>query len=362
MRRRVLRVVKIAGVVLVGVGIAVACAGWTYEQIGRRRDRHMYPQVGRSVDVGRRSLNIYCSGGGTPAVIFEAGGEGGGGYSWALVQPEVARFTRACWYDRAGEGWSDPPASTPNSAATARDLHELLGRADVPPPYVLVGASVGGEYVRIYTANFPQEVAALVLVDSSHPDQREPNSMKSRFNLMSPGARHFFCAVTPLLGRFGLLRLMTGSAPGFTPPALEPKNAAAIGRVMANRPETMVIAAEESCAATDEGRFVPEAGTGNPELDDAARHAGSLGDRPLVVLTAGQPFVPIDPRDKEEASEFHEVWMRQLQPQLAALSSRARQTIVRNSGHAINFEAPEEVVNAVRMVVQQVRSETVRSR
>jgi pimeloyl-ACP methyl ester carboxylesterase len=114
--------------------------------------------------------------------------------------------------------------------------------------------------------------------------------------------------------------------------------------------------AEQSCAATHNGSYVPDGGTGNPEVDDAARTAGRLGDRPLIVLTAGQTFIPPDPRAKQEASEFHDIWIHQLQPQLAALSTRGRQIVVANSGHAINFEAPDEVVHAVRDVLEQLRT------
>jgi pimeloyl-ACP methyl ester carboxylesterase len=357
MKRRAIPILKVLALTVIALVIVLVCAGWIYEQAGRMRDRHMYPQVGRSVDVGGRKLNIYCSGEGGPAVIFEAGGEVGG-YSWAVVQPGVAQFTLACWYDRAGEGWSDPPAGARTSASIVNDLHELLHRARVAPPYVLVGASVGGEYVHIFTAKFPDEVAGMVLVDSSHPDQHEPMSMKSQFNVMAPAARQFFCTAMPVLARLGFLRLTMGAPPGFAHPPLEPKNAATISRVMANRPEAIAATAEQSCAATDNGRNVPDGGTGNPEVDDAARRAGPLGDRPLLVLTAGRAFEPPDPDGKKESADFHEVWMHQLQPQLAALSTRGQQVIVPNSSHAINFDAPGEVVKGVRDVVDQVRGKS----
>src|SRR6267378_2819434 len=120
--------------------IALIIAGVVYEQLGERRDRKRFSQVGRSVDIGGRTLNIYCSGEGSPTVILE----GAIGYEWTPIQPEIAKFTRVCWYDRAGHGWSDPGPSPRTSAALANDLHELLRAAKVQPPYVLVGASFGG--------------------------------------------------------------------------------------------------------------------------------------------------------------------------------------------------------------------------
>lgn len=150
--------------------------GFTYEQIGRRQDSQHLFRIGRAVDIGGRGLNINCAGSGSPAVILESGG---GGYGWRKVQPEVAKFTTVCWYDRAGEGWSDPAPTARSSATIVHDLQELLQRAPVAGPYVLVGHSIGGEYVRIFTAKFPSEVAGVVLVDSSHPDQREPPMMLS---------------------------------------------------------------------------------------------------------------------------------------------------------------------------------------
>jgi pimeloyl-ACP methyl ester carboxylesterase len=145
-------------------------AGIVYEQIGRRRDRTRIPQIGRSVDIGGRSLNIFCSGTGAPPVVFESGGAGPG-LVWESLQTEVAKFTQACWYDRAGEGWSDPGPFPRTSVAIANDLHELLKRAGVPPPYVFAGASIGGLNSRVYGGVYPNDVAGMVFIDSAHEDE-----------------------------------------------------------------------------------------------------------------------------------------------------------------------------------------------
>ncbi|HEY6274672.1 MAG TPA: alpha/beta hydrolase [Terriglobales bacterium] len=356
MKARVARWNKVFAATLVLAPAAAALVGWTYEQVGRRRDRQLYPQIGHSIDIGGRSLNIYCSGIGSPTVVFEAGGNGGG-FSWALVQPKVGEFTRACWYDRAGEGWSDPPSDARTSASVTNDLHELLKRANVTPPYVVVGASIGGEYVLVFTAKFPSEVAGMVLVDSSHPDQREPPSMKSSFNLMSSFQRQVHCTALPVMSRFGILRLMQRPRSGFRPPSLAPEHAADVSQVFRNRPVTVAMALEQVCAATKNGKFVPESGTGNPDLENAVRAAGGLGNLPLIVLTAGQQGPgPPDSVEAREVAEFHEVWVHQLQAQLASLSTRGRQIVVANSGHGINYEAPDAVINAVGDVVNEARA------
>jgi pimeloyl-ACP methyl ester carboxylesterase len=352
MKGRVTRWIRASITILAVILLVAGVVGWSYEQIGRRVDRQLYPQVGRSIDIGGRTLNIYCSGQGSPAVVFEAGGAGNG-YSWTLTQFKVAQFTQACWYDRAGAGWSDPPARPRTSTSATNDLHELLRRAGVSPPYVLVGASVGGEYARVYTAKFPSDVAGLVLVDSSHPDQNEPPAMKSAFNLMSPFRRQALCTALPVMSRFGILRFMLRPRPGFEQPKLVPENVDAVNHALSNRPLTSAIGAEQVCAATENGKVVPKGGTGNPELDDAARSAGGLGERPLIVLTAGQPFVPADPIGRRQAMEFHDVWVHQLQAQLATLSTRGRQIVLANSGHSTM--APEEIVKAVEKVVQEAQ-------
>jgi pimeloyl-ACP methyl ester carboxylesterase len=157
------------------VVVLAVLAGFTYEQVGRARDANQLPpRVGQPVDIGGRTLNLYCSGQGTPTVFLETGGNSPG-YEWLLQQSKMAVFARTCWYDRAGVGWSDPPLSPRASASIASDVHEMLRRAGVQPPYVMVGSSVGGEYVHIYAAQYPADVAGLVLVDSAVPDMHEPD-------------------------------------------------------------------------------------------------------------------------------------------------------------------------------------------
>ena len=329
-------------------------AGFTYEQVGRARDASQLPsRVGQAVDIGGRTLNLYCSGQGTPTVILETGGNSPG-YEWLALQSRMATLTRACWYDRAGVGWSDPPSSPRTSASIVRDLHEALQRAGVLPPYVMAGGSVGGEYVHIYTARYPSDVAGLVLIDSAVPDMHEPDFDLAPINRMSGRMRHLICMALPAMSRLGIIRFMTVRERRPAPPDFTAEQASVLAKLEA-QPKAFVADAEQACAATDEGRIVPREGGGNPDINDAAKNAGSLGDRPLVVLTAGKYWAP-DGFEKE-AAQYHEIWVHQLQASLVRLSTRGRQVIV-DAGHGME-ESPDAIVIAVREVVDEVRTTTV---
>lgn len=317
--------------------------GLVYEQVGRWRDAsRMPPRIGRAVDVGGRTMNISCVGAGSPAVILETGGNAPG-LEWEPLQRKMAVSTRNCWYDRAGVGWSDPPSSPRTAASIATDLHALLAGAGVPPPYVMVGASVGGEYVRIYTARYPGDVAGMVLVDSAHPDQPEPEFMRAPSAAWSPGRRHLICAMLPAMSRFGVLRVMAGGGPAANETLA----------TLESQPKALRADMEQACLATDSGRINPAVGGGNPDVDQAARNAGSLGDRPLIVLTAGRYWAP-DGFEKV-AAEYHDLQVNKLQAGLARLSTRGRQIIV-DAGHDIGGDAPDALVGAVRQVVEEVRA------
>src|SRR5215212_6374691 len=126
--------------------------------------------VGERVDSGGRALFLSCTGTGSPTVVLEAG-SGNGADTWAAVQPEIARFTRVCSYDRTGLGQSDSaPIGVRTVQDSVDDLHALLTAADISGPIVLAGHSLGGLIVRLYTSQYPDDVAGLVLVDGMPPD------------------------------------------------------------------------------------------------------------------------------------------------------------------------------------------------
>ncbi|HJP60199.1 MAG TPA: hypothetical protein VJ865_09370, partial [Gemmatimonadaceae bacterium] len=123
---------------LLPIVVALVLAGVAYEKLGERRDRRELPQVGRSIDIGGRSINVSCVGNGSPTVILDSGA-GGPGYSWTNIQAQLAPLTRVCWFDRAGEGWSGGKPVREDGHQLASDLHALLQVAHVPGPYVLAG-------------------------------------------------------------------------------------------------------------------------------------------------------------------------------------------------------------------------------
>jgi pimeloyl-ACP methyl ester carboxylesterase len=329
---------KRAALAALGLIAVLIAVGMTYEQIGRHRDRNRYPRIGRPVDIGGRTLNIYCSGEGGPSVIFEGAGHTAG-YAWIDMQSQAAKFTRACWYDRAGFGWSDPGPSPRTLKAIARDLHALLRAAAVPPPHVLVGAAAGAFQVRVYNGMFPTEVAGAVLIHADDPDvsAHEPEFMKGGLASLPPAIQRLGCDVLrPLMLHVGLSRLMGNPGAG------RPYGLAAL--TPAQRQELIFLSNNPAAQTEGEGCHVDE-------IMAEVRAAGDFGNRPLVVLSGSEPFRSPSPRYTKEVEALNDYWFHELQPRLAALSTRGRLVIERD------VEKPKAVIEAVRSVVDQVRTQ-----
>jgi len=300
--------------------VLLLAAGAIYEQVGEWRDGRRFPQVGRSFDVGGRRLNIYCSGTGATTVIFDSA-HGAAGVGWMPIQQQVASFTRACWFDRPGFGWSDPGPCPCTSDIVARDLHTLLRRAGIAPPYVLVGHSLGGFDMRVFTGFYPREVTGLVLVDASHEDERKaipdvPHKSHPE-SLRCP-----FAALMSILGRFGVIRLVADPEGG-----------------LSWQPKSVVAEIREGPGWRD---------------GELARAAGGLGDRPLIVLTAGKSMTDLSSPDAQKFILMQDAWIR-LQAGFAKLSTRGKQVVVWDSDHGIPNEDPQAVIDAVRQVVNSTR-------
>ena len=319
------------------VALIAGLTGAIYEQVGQRRDRARLPQIGRSVDIGGRSLNIFCSGAGTPAVILDAG-SGDPGYAWSYIQPEIAKFTEACWFDRAGEGWSDPGPFPRTSATMSAELHELLHRAGIQAPYVLVGHSLGGLNARVYNGKYPNDVAGAVLVDAAHEDEpkRAPATMLGHTAPRYLWRPIWMVAQTARL--LGVVRLLTRREQLSMDPAQ--RTPEQVIRALRRQPNAIVALFDASL----------------PESYAQAAAAGGFGDRPLLVLTAGRVDTSAHPTDEDrQFVAYRQVWMHEIQPKLARLSTHGRQIILAQNGHDIPREAPEAVIAAAREVVADVR-------
>ena len=310
---------------LAGFAAVLLLAGAAFQFIATKIDERKYPPPGRLVDVGGYRLHLNCTGEGTPTVVMDAG-LGGGGLDWSLVQPEVAKFTRACTYDRAGMAWSDAGVRPRTSQQIVKELHTLLGNAGVQAPYVLVGHSIAGIYVQFYASQYPDEVAGLVLVDSSHENQLTRKEL--------PQIPSFYPPLIKVLAPFGVARLMNGVAAPFPnlPPEIEAERAAIYSHT------------RNMYAVADEMSAIP---TSLEQLHAAPMR---LGDKPLIVLTRGMKEA--SPAGSPEEAERIEQGWAELQADLARRSSNGQQMIAADSGHYIQFYQPDLVIDAVRQVVE----------
>src|SRR5437016_14256702 len=165
-RRRLLRFLGILSLSLVGLLLLALLS----QALASAVDASHYLAPGKLVDIGGYRLHINCTGTGSPTVILDAG-LGGTSLDWSKVQPAVARFTRVCSYDRAGYGWSETGPGPRTSQQMVTELHLLLAHAQINGPYILVGHSLGGLNMRLYAYHYPQEVAGMILLDSTSEHQ-----------------------------------------------------------------------------------------------------------------------------------------------------------------------------------------------
>ena len=298
--------------------LALLACGIAYEHFGEWRDRRRFPQIGRSVDIGGRSLNIFCSGEGSPAVIFD-GDAGMPGLSWTFVQREAAKFTRACWYDRAGYGWSDPGPFPYPAEVVASDLKKLLEAAKIAPPYVLVGDAMGGLNVRAFNGLYRSQVAGMVLVDPVSEDllDRVPE------NLSADWLERPKLALMEAAGEVGLIRLLAAD-PGPAPSHLAASEWAAISTLQWQR-KSLIASLREGPLSTSAQQV---------------KAAGGLENLPVIVLSGGR-----------NASDEGERVKLELQTEIAQLSARGKLVVLRNAGRRIQFEAPEAIIGGIREAI-----------
>jgi pimeloyl-ACP methyl ester carboxylesterase len=328
---------------LAGLLVVLMAVGAIYQAAASASDLKKYPVTGKLYNIGDYSLNLNCTGTGSPTVVLEAG-SGTPGLTWAPVQREIEKSMRVCSYDRAGYGYSELARGPLSPQQVASDLHALLKAANVPAPYIMVGHSAGGVYVRAYASRYPSEVSGMVLVDSSHEGESlilPPEWVKLN------KTQNTMMAVCRAISPFGLMRLSHMFDAVIAGVTMDPQVGAAY------------------LAATYQTRFCRvsaeevDALANTPYQPDTS---GALDNMPLVVLTADtseeqlQAQVPGYLKSTVGPEVVAKVFQanREMQKSLVGLSNLGRQIMVPNSGHMIQLEQPGVVIDAIREVLAQV--------
>jgi len=331
MLKWVLRIAAGLGALLV----ALPLFGFFTQAFLDDRDMRRLPPPGAIHQVNGRSLHISCLGVGAPTLVIDAGA-GSWSTQWSGIQAQTSQATRTCVYDRAGLGWSRGENAHLTGRDYADDLRSLLAAAGERPPYILAGHSYGGYLVRIYRDAYPDDVAALILIDAAHEEQwtRFPTALIDAI----PDARRRF-QLGEWMSRFGLLRLM--GPPSKDLPSAEQSAQAAT--IMATA-RFMHASRVEFEAGLD---VVP------PEVVAT----GPLGDTPLLVITAAlSAETYCTPSPTLNCDEVQAVW-NLLQGDLLSLSTNSRQAILQDSSHAVYVDAPEAVATHLVQFVEVLRDD-----
>jgi len=302
-----------------------------------------YVSPNRAVEIdGGRKLNLLCVGSGPPTLVLESG-LGDQIRAWSLVMPELAAKTRTCAYDRAGLGFSDASDRPGTSTNAADDLHALLQAADVQPPYVLVGHSLGGLYARLYASRFPQEVVGLVLVDPVSEYQGE------RYGELDPSTKTAHDAFVE--------SLRTECIPAAQ---RNYSDAEALRARCVGTPDTRFSAAFNAAFIANHSteRYMQAAwsewvnvfAASSEQVRNSRR---DLGATPLIVLTRapGAPLASVPP---EKRGKKNALWLS-LHDQIAGWSTRSSHEVVANASHYIQFDRPDAVINAISRVLALAR-------
>lgn len=299
-----------------------------HKYCGHRAASRDWPPPGRLVDVGGRKLHLNCIGTGSPTVILEAGASSFA-LDWSLVQPEIARTQRVCSYDRATSGWSEPRLDVETPERIVADLYGALVTAGERPPFVMVGASAGGLYVRLYQLAHPDDVVGVVLVDPATEDRLFTMFQQRPVPIGSLTAEQLLTTI-PSTGSVPIPARppQTGEPFNRLPPDLYQLRIKLDQRLIASFPPSVSLDIVRESA---EGQRAALARL----LESRGRQDSPMPSVPVVVLTRGQDMTP-------GIAENHAA--------LARLSRNSRHTVVASAGHEIHLFAPCVVIQAIQDV------------
>jgi pimeloyl-ACP methyl ester carboxylesterase len=338
--------------IVVAIVALVVLAGWLYQQAGTARDRKGHPAPGELINLNGRSLHLLSCGQGSPAVVFESGLMSTV-LSWANIQPEIAKATRAVCYDRAGLGWSDPGPAPRDADQIVKELHELLALAGISAPFILVGHSFAGLTTRLFAARYPEEVSGLILIDPVVPGEWNPPNDHNRKRIRT-GAKILRRAT--VLSRFGLIRFVSFLLRAGVKPIADPlvrlmSKGAPKGDGTSRSPLFWNLPPSERAMAPVfwvQPKFTE---TIADQLENFPRSAAQVAaaenpkDAPVTVISAANT-----PADRKEAHIA-----------LAHLSACGTHLVATRSRHWVMTDEPQLVIQAIHQMVERVRNPSVLS-
>jgi pimeloyl-ACP methyl ester carboxylesterase len=330
----VYRLIKaIAALALCCLAVLVVLATWSF--LASWRKHHDAPPPGNFYTIAGKEMHIECSGVGSPAIVLESAASAPWS-EWRLVQPALSKITQVCSYDRRGHGWS-PPSNDPRDAeAIVRDLHALLDSAGVRRPFVLAAHSAGGLYAREYFIEHPDEVAGLVLIESSSPQQiDELPGFRASYEEDKRQARNDLW--------WDRIRVWTGWERIAGHCSVSPSKTIQ-GRWVA---QYEAMACRQGYVDTDEIEL--------PYFEVSSRESArlkSVGRIPLLVISRDVAFNAdkASPRERAQLA----IWDRE-QEQEKALSAKSWRVIAESSGHMIPLDRPDVVVREMTRLVIYLR-------
>jgi pimeloyl-ACP methyl ester carboxylesterase len=304
----------------------------------------VYARPGQLVDAGGFRLNLYCMGSGSPAVVFDSGW-GDWAPAWSKVQPEIAKWTRACSYDRAGTGFSDPGPMPRTSVRIAKELRTALHHAGIRGPYILVGSAFGGDNIRTFADLYMEEVAGLVLDDADPTDVASASMQEQEHRGHAGIPSDLRDCRNAITGHKPLACAQNFFFRGLPEAEWSPELNAKVLEI-----------AQTKVAMYD--AYSSEMEQTPADETYLRQHRRSFGSRPIRILTSGNHGVghlEAKPPDTPKHLEY-EREMTLAQGRWLELSSNAKQIFTRNSSEYIQFDEPETLINAVREVYDQASS------
>jgi pimeloyl-ACP methyl ester carboxylesterase len=311
---------------LLVLAAVAAAASTAFNAAALYRFRRSPP--GQTFLVDGHAMRIDCSGSGSPAIILDAG-LGNDGLIWGGVQPDLAKTTRLCSYDRAGFGWSDtlpPPRDADDIAA---ELHGLLAAAHITGPVVLMGHSIAGMYIRDYATRYPEKLVGLIFVDASTPLQNRNAAFKAHADTGPSWFGALWKKATVAAGIPRLLGACSRPFPGFGAQAAK-------------------LQAEDQCH--DRSAAVAAEFESFDRSGEETVHTGPYGTLPILIFSQDPAHTAAQGQPMEVVNEWN-----QMQENLKLLSTRSRRIIAKRSSHYVQGDRPDLIEREVPIFIEQIR-------